>query len=115
MDSGVDSCRVLAGVPAVDGGVVLHAGIAAVPGGVGNFVEQIFALKVCMGVPSLTALVLKAVVADYRVHEVIGDADGVVGVLEEDGAVGVGVGTKSRRIRLRSARGLWLLLSACTR
>ena len=26
----------LRGVPAVDGGVVLHAGIAAVPGGVGR-------------------------------------------------------------------------------
>ncbi len=31
-------------------------------------------------------------VADDGVHEVVGDADGVVGVLEEDGRVGVGVG-----------------------
>ena len=33
---GVDARRVLRGVPAVDGGVELHAGIAAVPGGVGR-------------------------------------------------------------------------------
>ncbi len=38
----VDAGGVLRGVPAVDGGVVLHAGIAAVPGGVGNLVEQVF-------------------------------------------------------------------------
>src|SRR4029077_17054986 len=31
-------------------------------------------------------------VADYGVHEVVGDADGVVGVLEKDGRVGVGIG-----------------------
>ena len=35
----------LRGVPAVDGGVVLHAGIAAVPGGFGNLVEQVFGFE----------------------------------------------------------------------
>src|SRR5262249_14470011 len=34
----------------------------------------------------------EAVVAHDGVHEVVGDANGVVGVLEEDGRVGVGVG-----------------------
>ena len=38
---GVDAGRVLAGVPAVDGGVVLHSGIAALPGGVGDLVHQV--------------------------------------------------------------------------
>ena len=43
--AGVDAGGVLRSVPAVDGGVVLHAGIAAVPGGVGNFVEQLFGFE----------------------------------------------------------------------
>ena len=34
-------------------------------------------------------------VAHHGDHEVVGDADAVVGVLEEDGAVGVGVGMRS--------------------
>src|SRR6202023_1740459 len=29
---------------------------------------------------------------DYGVHEVVGDADGVVGVLEKDGRISVGIG-----------------------
>ena len=32
----VDARRVFAGVPAIDGGVVLHAGVAALPGGFGD-------------------------------------------------------------------------------
>ncbi len=38
---GVDAGRVLGGVPLVDGGVVLHAGVAALPGGFGNFVHEL--------------------------------------------------------------------------
>src|SRR5437867_1864358 len=40
--AGVDPCGVLRSVPAVDRRVVLHAGIAASPGGFGKFVEKIF-------------------------------------------------------------------------
>ena len=31
----------LRGVPAVDGGVVLHAGVAALPGGFGDLVHEV--------------------------------------------------------------------------
>ena len=31
-------------MPLVDGGVVLHAGIAALPGGLGNFAHQVTSL-----------------------------------------------------------------------
>ena len=51
------------------------------------------ALKVLTGLPSLTVRGGELGVALDGVHELVGDADGVVGVLEEDGAVGVGVGT----------------------
>ena len=40
--AGVDSGCIFRRVPAIDRGVVLHAGIAAVPSGFGNFVKQIF-------------------------------------------------------------------------
>src|SRR5881296_1952457 len=40
--AGVNPRGVLRGVPAIYGGVVLHAGIAASPGGFGKFVEKIF-------------------------------------------------------------------------
>ena len=43
----------------------------------------------------MTARGLEFGVADDGVHEIVGDADGVVGVLEEDGAVGVGVGRRA--------------------
>ena len=39
--AGVDAGGVLGGVPAVDGGVVLHAGVAALPGGFGELVHEV--------------------------------------------------------------------------
>ena len=41
---GVDAGGVFAGVPAVDGGVVLHAGVAALPGGFGDLVHELAGL-----------------------------------------------------------------------
>ena len=38
---GVDAGGVFGGVPAVDGGVVLHAGVAALPGGFGDGVHEV--------------------------------------------------------------------------
>jgi hypothetical protein len=61
----------------------------------------------------VTALGGEVGVAEDGVHEVVGDADGVVGVLEEDGAVGVGVGMRAvvshgdQRVRL----GFFFLLA----
>jgi len=40
--AGVDPRGVFRGMPAIHGGVVLHAGIAAGPGGFGKFVEKVF-------------------------------------------------------------------------
>src|ERR1700688_1446673 len=90
--AGVNSRGVLRGVPAVDRGVVLHAGIAAVPGGFVNFVEQIFGFVGLDHRAVGDGLGGEVYVANHGVHEVVGDANAVVGVLEEDGRVGVGVG-----------------------
>ena len=54
-------------------------------------------------------------VAQHGVHEVVGDAHRVVGVLEEDGRVGVAVGTAAVVAVPRPAPRPWLLPSACTR
>ena len=37
----IDACRVFTGVPTINGGVELHAGVAALPGGFGDGVHQI--------------------------------------------------------------------------
>ncbi len=93
--AGVDARCVLRGVPAICGGVVLHAGIAAVPGGFGNFLEKIFGFVGLHDVAVADCFGGEIGVAEYGVHEVVGDADGVVRVLEEDGRVGVGIGMRS--------------------
>ena len=88
---GVDAIGVFGGVPAVDGGVELHAGVAALPGGFGEGAHEIagaefldvFAVDDGFGPPVL--------VAGDGLHELVGGADAVVGVLEKDGGVGLAV------------------------
>ena len=58
--AGVDARGVLGSVPAVDGGVELHAGIAAVPGGFGDLAQQVARLVGLTGRPSFTALVVNS-------------------------------------------------------
>ena len=111
--AGVDASRVLRSVPAIDRGVVLHAGIAAVPGRFGNFVQQLFGFVGLHDRAIGDSLRGEIGVANHGVHEVVGHANAVVGVLEEDGRVGVGVGMRSvishgdQRVRL----GFFFLLA----
>src|SRR5882762_986634 len=93
--AGVDAGRVFRRVPAVDGRVVLHAGIAALPGGFGNLCHQVFGFVGGHYAAVHDGFGGKIGVAHDGYHEVVGDADGVVGVLKEDGAVGIGVGMRS--------------------
>src|SRR3954469_2869950 len=91
----IDARGVLRSVPAVDGGVVLHAGIAASPGGVGNFEEQVFGFESLHGPAIANGAGGEVGVAQDGIHEVVSDAYGVIGVLKENGAVGVGVGRRT--------------------
>ena len=93
--AGVDSCRVFRGVPAVDGGIVLHSGVAALPGGFGKFCQQIFRFVSVDYATVDDGAGGEVGVAHDRDHEVVGDADGVIRVLKEDGAVGVGIGMRA--------------------
>ena len=69
-------------MPAVDRSIELHAGVAAAPGGVGYFVEQFFGFE----------SVHRSAITDGTGAEVVRDANRIVGILEEDGRVGFGVG-----------------------
>ena len=82
-------------MPAIYRGVVLHAGIAATPGGVGDFVHQLFGFVGLHGAAVFDGAGGEIGVAEDGVHKVIRYADGVVRVLEEDGAVGFGVGRRT--------------------
>src|SRR5581483_3284866 len=93
--AGIDAGRVLRGMPAVHGGVELHAGIAALPGGFGNLLEQVSGFVGVHYAAIADRLRAEIGVADDGIHEVIGNAHGVVGVLEENGGVGVGVGMRA--------------------
>ena len=81
----------LAGVPAVDGGVVLHAGIAALPGGFGHLVQQFARAEFFGGLAVVDVARPPVAIVFDGLHEFVGDAHGVVGVLEEDRGVGFAV------------------------
>ena len=96
---GVDARRVLAGVPAVDGGVVLHAGVAALPGGFGDVVHDVAGAVLLDRRAVLDGAGDEGAVGFDGVHELVGDADGVVGVLEEDASCRPRSRGRSRRSR----------------
>ena len=86
----VDPVRVGRGVPLVDGRVVLDARVAAQVGGLGHLAEDVAGL---VGVHDFVRgddrVGLPLPVVDDGLHELVGHADRVVGVLEEDDAVGL--------------------------
>ena len=88
---GVDARRVLARVPAVDGGIELHAGVAALVGGFGDSAQDLARLVALHGLAGGHALGPPIAIARGGFHEIVGGAYGIVGVLEEDGAVGVAI------------------------
>ena len=89
---GVDPARIRAGVPAVDRGVVLHAGIAALPGALGHAAHHFAGLEARAGLRGIGHPTRgPGVVAVGGLHEVVGEADGEIRVLEEDRAVGLAV------------------------
>src|ERR1700733_8088276 len=75
--AGVDAGCVLRCVPAVDRGVVLHAGIAAVPGGLGNFSEQVFGFVGLHHAAVGNRLGGEVGFLHHGVHEVVVDANAV--------------------------------------
>ncbi len=108
----VDPARIRAGVPAVDRRVVLHSGIAALPGTLGHAAHEFAGLVARprlrrIGDPTRRP----GVVAVGGLHEVVGDADGEVGVLKEDRTVGLAVEVRVIAALLDEHPGLLLLLA----
>ena len=76
-----------AGVPGVDGGVELHAGVAACVRGLGNHVEHLARGTSLGDFARLDEVRLPIGVVEHGLHEAVGRAHTVVRVLEEHGAV----------------------------
>ena len=100
----------LAGVPAVDGGVILHARIAALPGGLGDLVHQVARLVALYRLALAHRTGHKVTILHHGLHELVVDPDRVVGVLEEDGAVGIGIRSAGVIALCRQGKGLGLFL-----
>ena len=77
-----------AGVPVVDGGVELHARVAADPRAFGDPLHQVARLVGLHHRAVGHRLRLPLAIVQHRAHEVVGHAHAVVGVLEEHRPVG---------------------------
>src|ERR1035437_6184000 len=78
-------------MPAVDGGIQLHPGVAALVGGFGDLAHQVLRLVTLHGLAGGDAFGPPIVAAAGGFHEVVGGANAVVGVLEEDRTVGFAI------------------------
>ena len=87
----IDAAAGRAGVPVVDGGVVLQAGIGAAPGGLGDLPPQGARRQPPGDAPVGAARQRPLAVLLHLLQEGVGHPHRVVGVLAGDGAVGLGI------------------------
>ena len=87
----VDGAILGAGVPVVDGGVELDAGIGAGPGGAVHLLPQILGAQLLAGLAVAAALQFPVAVHLQGAHERVGHAHGVVGVHAAHGEVAFAV------------------------
>ncbi len=86
----VDAAVRRAGVPLVDRGVILEAGVGGVPGGLADVIPETFCLDGLDGFAAGSGGEAPVGVGFDGFEEVVGDSDRVVGVLAGDGDVGFG-------------------------
>ena len=86
-----DRSRLGAGVPVVDGGVELDAGIGRGPGREADFLPQVARFERLDRAPAEPRREVPVLVVDHRVQELIRHAHRVVGVLARDGQIGLAV------------------------
>src|SRR5579862_100331 len=87
----VDPVGGFAGVPSVDGRVVLHARIAALPCGFGHAMEELAGAVFIGGRAIVDVLGPPIAVFFGGLHELVGNPNGMIGVLEEDGGIGFAI------------------------
>src|ERR1700726_5026451 len=74
---GIDAARVLGGMPLVDGGVVLHAGVAALPGSFGDLAHEVASLEYLGWFATLDLAGGEILIPLDGAHEVVVHAYGV--------------------------------------
>jgi len=87
----IDAAARRAGMPLVDGGVVLQAGIGAGPGRLGDLFPQIPGLERFMNLAVDAADQVPLAALQHALEEVVGDPHRVVGVLARDGEISLAV------------------------
>ncbi len=80
----VDAAGVGRGVPLVDGGVELHAGVGALPGGFCELAVELAGFDGLDRFAGRDGLQIPVVVIFNGLHELVGDADRIIGVLVLD-------------------------------
>ena len=86
-----------AGVPVVDGGVELHAGIGRRPGGIADLFPEVAGLQRLHHLAVLAGGEVPVAVGLDGAQEIVLERDGVVGVLAGDGEVGLANPSRCRR------------------
>src|SRR5216684_8623969 len=76
------------GVPIVNRRVVLHARIAAEIGALGDHPEQVMRFVSFTDLSRSYITRLPLTILLYRLHELIRDADRIIGILKKDAAIG---------------------------
>ena len=105
----IDPSRVRARVPIVDRRVVLDAGIGAAPGGLGDLAHQLLGVVGVHRLAGDPGFGLPLLAALHGVHEVVGDANGVVRVLVLDRVEALAVDRHVEAGRLERSRLVLLL------
>ena len=88
---GIDPIRIGTGVPIVDGSIILHTGIGAGPGGIGDLLHQVAGLERLIGLIGGAQFGLPFSIALECFHKVIGDADRVIRILSGNRLIGLAV------------------------
>ena len=83
----VDAVGGLAGMPAIDGRVVLHARVAALPGRFGHFAHQVARAEFLDRLAIVHIARPPVAIFFHRAHVIVGDAHGMVRILEKHGRV----------------------------
>src|SRR5262249_19461029 len=78
-------------MPAVDGSIKLHPGVAALVRGLGNLAQYVARLEAVLLFTGEHGVRPPVAVANHGLHELVRGADAVIGVLEEDRAVSLAI------------------------
>ena len=94
-------------MPPVDRGIELHPRVTALPGRFCDFPHQITGAEPILGLAVVHRFGPPVPVLNYGLHEVVARTHRVIGVLEEDGRIGIAI---ERRVITGRNQGMSFLL-----